>query len=100
MTGKEKTKFRSTKLWKCFRQSILDERGAVCECCGRRLPENKLQLHHLKPNEYENLNPNNFVLLCSYCHDNVERISKMKAETRQQLNKNYLAVYEKYLSTK
>lgn len=69
MKTKDKVKFRQSKEWKEYRQSIIKERGPYCECCGMK--HKKLSLHHkdLDPTNYTNLsNPQKHVLLCSKCH--------------------------------
>jgi len=79
VVSKEKTKFRSSKEWKDFRRQLIKERGPQCELCGTKYSGKRLrmiQVHHLDPDDYTNLNPDKFVLLCSGCHDLVERISK------------------------
>lgn len=98
MNSREKTKFRNSKEWHNFRQSIIESRGSRCECCGRILPSGKLQLHHIKPENYTDLNPDNFALLCSYCHEDVERLSKMKLKTRLQIKKDYIAPFERFIT--
>ncbi len=78
MTSAEHTKFRSTKIWKEFRKSIIQTRGAICECCGTRYSGKRtkqLQIHHKDPVNYTDLNPEKFVILDSSCHDLIERMS-------------------------
>lgn len=79
MNSSEKTKFRSTKSWKIFRKSLLEERSNTCELCGGKYSgklTRKLQIHHLDPDNYEDLDPKKFVVICSSDHELVERISK------------------------
>ena len=73
----EHTKFRTTKQWKVFRQSILAEREHRCQCCGIPKKPKGLQLHHKKPQDYTDLShPEDFVLVCSECHKLIERMSR------------------------
>jgi len=80
MTSKEKTKFRTTKEWKEFRISMLEKTEKSCEMCGTRYSGKRtrmLQVHHHNPDQYTNLNPEYFSVLCSSCHkDTVERFVK------------------------
>lgn len=78
MNQKEKTKFRRTVKWKKFRAFLLKERGRVCELCGTIKPQ-IIQVHHVHPENYTNLeNPLHFKLLCSGCHDLIERFTIKK----------------------
>lgn len=72
LTQQEKSKFRSTKTWTNFRTEILTEKDYVCDCCLRKLPSSKLNLHHrdLNSENYTNISDKtHFSLLCSNCHD-------------------------------
>lgn len=79
--GKEKktnpkTLFRQSKRWKDFRAAMIEMNSGRCELCGMRYTASKhhlLQVHHLHPEEYENLDPAKFSVLCSSCHDLAER---------------------------
>lgn len=80
-SGKEKktspkTLFRASKAWKDFRHAMIEMNGAKCEMCGIAYSANKhhlLQVHHLRPDEYELLDSAQFSVLCSSCHDSIER---------------------------
>ena len=74
MTFQEHGKFRQTKVWKEFRKKIVEERHSTCECCG--IKKKGLQLHHIDVENYTVLDPTQFFLLCSCCHDTVERFAK------------------------
>lgn len=79
MTSKEKSKFRSSKVWKDFRRSLIKNRGPQCELCGTKYSGKRLrmlQVHHLDPDNYTDLNPYKFKLVCSSDHELIERISK------------------------
>jgi len=74
--GNPKTLFRASKRWKDFRAAMIEMNGATCEMCGMRYPAAKhhlLQVHHLHPDDYELLDSALFSVLCSSCHDTVER---------------------------
>lgn len=78
-TKKERSNFRMTVAWKNFRARLIEDRGAVCECCGTRYygkQKRGLQIHHLDTDNYEYLLPERFKILCSACHEAlVERMS-------------------------
>ena len=74
MTGTEKTKFRSTKRWKTFRETLIKKRGHSCELCGSIKPSKQLDVHHLRPDEYDNLDETKFKILCTSCHGFVEEM--------------------------
>ena len=77
MKNNAHSKFRTTKVWAEFRQSILDQRPHRCELCGIYKKPKGLQLHHLHPADYTNLsNPDDFALLCSDCHSMIEKMAK------------------------
>ena len=75
MTSAEHTKFRSTTRWRVFRKSLLEARGYQCACCGIKKKKG-LQIHHKDPENYLDLTPEKFVILCSGCHDLVEKFAK------------------------
>lgn len=105
ITSKDKTKFRSSREWKEFRQSLLEERGCSCELCGTRYSGKRkryLQVHHLDPENYKDLSPDKFVLLCSSCHEMVERISKkiLSKNTELSNKSKWIILLENYLPFK
>lgn len=72
----QKTLFRQSKVWQEFRAGMIYLQNNRCECCGMVYPGAKsrqLQVHHLFPEKYELLNPANFSVVCSSCHDLIER---------------------------
>lgn len=77
MNSKEKQKFRSTSTWKNWRKYILHKRNYTCEICGI-VKKKGLQLHHLDEENYTLLQEERFILLCSSCHKEVERLVKRK----------------------
>ena len=76
MTSAEHTKFRTTTRWRKFRIQLLEERGYKCQCCGIKKKKG-LQIHHKRPDKYTDLDIHeDFVVLCSDCHDLVEKFAK------------------------
>lgn len=75
-TSQEKNAFRRTVAWIKFRMSLLKVRKARCELCGSIKKSAKaLDLHHVFPDEYDNLDPNKFKFLCTTCHEFIEFIA-------------------------
>lgn len=71
------TQFRSKKKWKLFRQHLLKIHNNTCQLCGATYKNKRcrqLQAHHLYPQMYDLLLPCLFKLICSGCHDLVERM--------------------------
>lgn len=88
-SGDEKRKFRSSKVWKDFRHSEIQkrklpgEKQARCECCGSQHPDKDFDLHHLEPDNYDNLDPTKFKLLDTKCHEFFEWIAiRLAADTK------------------
>ena len=102
LTSEEKSKFRASKTWKDFRTSLLRERGSHCTCCGTKYSGKRsrmLQLHHLNPKDYMDLDKDAFVLLCTSCHKTVELLErKLHAKNPTILNEDkWIALYGPYL---
>ena len=74
MTFKERTKFRTTKKWKTFRQELIEKRGSYCACCG--IKKKGLQVHHRDSEHYEELDSEKFDLLCANCHSLIEKFMR------------------------
>ena len=91
----EKESFRKTNVWKNFRESLLQKRGAVCECCGTKTKN--LQLHHMDEKNYTDLNPDKFVFLCSMCHKCVSRLERIKPENWYKYNPLWVAFFSRFL---
>ena len=72
MNEKERRNFRQTVAWKRFREQLIKARGARCELFGTKVPAKRLDLHHVDPANYDNLDPAMFKLLSSTAHDIVE----------------------------
>lgn len=69
-----KAKFRNSDKWKNFTYAIKAEAtnsngNICCEDCGREFYPYKIEIHHLCPNEYDNLDRKKFKLLCHECHE-------------------------------
>lgn len=75
MTSKEKTTFRQTVAWKRFREELLRTRGLKCQLSGVKLTLKTAQVHHIFPDEYDNLDPARFAVLSPSMHDFVESIA-------------------------
>lgn len=76
MTSADKSKFRQSKAWKTFRADLLLDRGAKCELCRCKYSGSRkkyLQVHHIDCRDYTDLDPDKFALLCSACHESVEK---------------------------
>lgn len=73
--SKRKRRFRTLKVWKKFRDKMIDDNNATCQLCntsyiGKR--KKLLNVHHLFEEEYDNLDPSKFIVLCSSCHFMIE----------------------------
>jgi hypothetical protein len=61
--------FRLTPQWLLFRKYMLSARNQTCEFCGKHYSRVQyLDVHHKYVTNYENLNPERFMLLCKTCH--------------------------------
>ena len=92
----EKEAFRRTKEWKDFSKNLREQIG-VCECCGTK--SKTLQVHHAFPEDYKNLDPKNFWVLCRQCHSQVSRLEKIKPENRYKYNLDWVVFYCRFLIT-
>ena len=82
MNSQDKRKFRATVAWKRFREKILEDRGCTCELFGTKLPAKSLDLHHLFPDDYTDLDPKKFRLLSTQGHELIEMMAvKMNSKT-------------------
>lgn len=95
MTSAEKSKFRTTKTWKDFTKKLKSERDSKCECCGCK--SKRLAVHHIFPENYTDLNPNRFALLCSRCHKNVSFLERIKPENWIKYNKDWVNLYKRFI---
>lgn len=77
-SSKEKINFRSLIKWKKFRIYMLKKADYKCAMCSTKFVGRKrqrmLNVHHIYEDEYDNLDPKNFVVCCSVCHDTIEKI--------------------------
>ena len=76
------TKFRQTADWKKFRLVLIEKCNFACQLCGTTYTGKRkkmLQVHHLLPVRYDWLEPESFKVLCSSCHDLVERFKIKKS---------------------
>lgn len=97
--NKEKVEFRKSKEWRCFRKQLLEERGYVCECCGKKTKY--LDCHHKDPENYTDLTTEKFALLCKSCHSCVSDVERIKPENREKLrSKEYLKLFGKFVLNK
>ena len=85
--------FRRSKEWRDFRLEFLKDRNK-CECCGAK---RSLQVHHIFPEEYTNLDPKRFAALCSICHNAVSVLERMKEPTFNSLNNDYKLLFGKFV---
>lgn len=71
-TKNEKTEFRQSDEWKNFRKSMIKLHDCKCDECGHKFNQEDLEVHHLIESEdYDNLNPTRFLVLCKTCHDRI-----------------------------
>lgn len=105
LTQQEKAKFRRSEGWTDFRQEILTEKDCICDCCLRKLPSSKLNLHHknLDSEQYTNIsNKTHFSILCSNCHDTahsfysilINKKNKNKNRNIYELIRNFFIIPE------
>ena len=96
--NQKKNEFRKTKEWKNFRKKLIEERGQICQCCGKKTKI--LQCHHADKSEenYQNLIPDRFFLLCPLCHKCVSDLERIKPENREKLrSEEYNEMYGRFL---
>lgn len=72
--SKEKSKFRSTTVWKSFRNKLKKERKV--DFITQKPLRKGFQVHHCDLNEehYKNLNPDNFITLNKTFHSVIHEI--------------------------
>lgn len=72
--GKAHERFRARKAWKDFSAQRREAVGYRCELCGgvyRGALSRKLQVHHRDEENYEDLTPDKFKVLCYTCHSEI-----------------------------
>jgi predicted HNH restriction endonuclease len=61
--------FRLTPRWMLFRKYMLASHNQTCDFCGKHYSRVQyLDVHHKYITDYENLDPDRFMLLCKTCH--------------------------------
>lgn len=97
MASADKSEFRKTKVWIEFSRNYREKVGK-CECCGKKAKV--LQLHHAVPDDYENLDPKNFWVLCSMCHKVVSFLERVKPENYGRYNPKFVEFFSTFLRPK
>lgn len=83
-TRNERAEFRKTTTWIQFSHMMKINHGCRCEDCGRIFKEDDLEVHHLIEDEdYDNLDPSRFKVLCLTCHDKIHNLDKYQDKIRQ-----------------
>lgn len=78
----ERAKFRHTNTWINFRNSMVESHNCTCEKCNRRFPNEQMEVHHLIEDEdYDNLDPSRFLVLCFSCHDKIHNYDEIREVT-------------------
>ena len=83
-----KTKFRTTKLWKEFRQKMRDKQNGLDYITGKKL--NKFwNLHHLDMSieNYEKLEEDNFICLNKQMHETIHILFRYYKNDKDILNR-------------
>lgn len=94
--NKEKNAFRRTKRWRDFRKQLIEERGQICQCCGKKTK--LLDCHHADEEHYDDLNPDKFFLVCKMCHKCISDLERIKPENWYKIrSKNWVNLYKEYL---
>jgi hypothetical protein len=76
MTTNEKNNFRKTKVWKDF---VEENKKTYCDFCGGIVKKGDGCLHHKDPENYTDLNPENFSWLHrKSCHIFIELFHRKK----------------------
>jgi 5-methylcytosine-specific restriction endonuclease McrA len=78
MEYNERRLFLRSKRWRVFRQQIIERDDSICRCCGTITKKPKI--HHLiqDKTKYDILVPDNFITLCSACHDYISAMIPRK----------------------
>ena len=70
----EYNNFIESDEWKSKRESILKERGLVCEKCGKEKKKYQLQIHHKNyDKEFGKENNDDLMVTCKNCHDELHQ---------------------------
>lgn len=93
MKSKQKTEFRRSKEWKNLRQLKLAETNHCCEMCGVRRKIG-LNVHHRDPDNYTDLEPDKFIVLCKYHHELLEHLLRRKVFNVDLFAENLVRIYK------
>lgn len=94
--NKDKTTFRRTKRWLSFRKQLIEERGQICQCCGKKTKI--LDCHHADEEHYDDLNPDKFFLVCKMCHKCISDLEMIKPENWYKIrSENWVNLYKEFL---
>lgn len=85
MNHAEKNRFRQTVRWKRFRDELIHSRGLKCELLGTKLTMKTAQVHHLRPDLYDELRPELFKVLSPSAHDFIEFLAKIANGNRTEI---------------
>jgi 5-methylcytosine-specific restriction endonuclease McrA len=77
MDAKSKRRYRQRKKWIEFRLARLEEADYRCYLCGGKKKKG-LQIHHIDPDTYGHERPEDVAVLCSSCHQELERLLHKK----------------------
>jgi CRISPR/Cas system-associated protein Cas10 (large subunit of type III CRISPR-Cas system) len=81
----KKSLYRRSRKWRRFRKAYLQSAGPYCELCGQK--SNRLQLHHVHPENYGHEQFTDVAALCYLCHRFVERLIIRKNFKETQFSK-------------
>lgn len=71
-TRNERAEFRHTEEWINFRNFMVESHDCTCDKCHKKFKNEDMECHHLIENEdYDNLDPSRFLVLCKNCHDQI-----------------------------
>ena len=73
-TSLRKAEFRKTDAWKNFKENIYywntcSNGMIMCEDCKRYYTKENIDVHHIFPEKYDELERDKFMLLCHDCHE-------------------------------
>lgn len=96
MTKEEQDAFRRTKQWKEFRDELLKDRDYTCEICGVK-KKRGMSIHHYDPDNYDDLQPHKFAVLCRFCHTSLleRKLLRRKDLDIDLFCKNLKEIYHK-----
>lgn len=71
--------------WKNLRAAILARDENTCQVCNLYSPQN--DVHHIQYRKLYNVKPEDLVVLCRSCHDNVHKMLKALPKTKHKLKR-------------